>query len=399
MSSGNTGILPAAALIAALGAAAACGTGDAAIPALPTEQRAEVDAEASNIEGALPGKVMALAESDGRVFVFGDKGAATFVLGGGLTFVEEAHEWTSAASFTGLDGTSAWAVGVTRDGRVLRVRDDSFEDVGWRFGLGESERAVEVASIDPTHVAFVTAESVVVADLATKSTRRYDTGPLTRLATRGTRIAGIREGSVVVLDTSVPAVVVHPVPDAVATAFDADGRLLAIARDRVHREDAVAGGLGQLYVHDAATLGSSSSSPVRTWVTAANAVLVVDAHGAKRVRGLDAGGDSVSVLASPNGDAWVAGTSLVRVHLTEAPATGTDDLWIAQVLPVYESVCRACHAPSGSAGIDLSTRAAWMARRGVIRERVLEKKQMPPPPRSLSADQLGAIQRWLDSEP
>lgn len=96
----------------------------------------DVSRVAWNPTNAPVGHVRAVAEAGDVVTVFVDKGATVFSARAPVARDANARDWVGAATIAGADGSSAWIVGVARDGRLYRLRAlSSFEDVTARYGL------------------------------------------------------------------------------------------------------------------------------------------------------------------------------------------------------------------------------------------------------------------------
>jgi mono/diheme cytochrome c family protein len=129
----------------------------------------------------------------------------------------------------------------------------------------------------------------------------------------------------------------------------------------------------------------------RLWIATAGGVFVLDGRAFVRARveaaatdhlfGL-AGGDLV--LATPAG--------VTRLALER---TGDDPRWTAEVAPIVGRVCARCHGPGGSAGVDLSTAAAWRAEHAELVHRVVETRTMPPAGTPLDDAERRTLAGWL----
>jgi mono/diheme cytochrome c family protein len=62
--------------------------------------------------------------------------------------------------------------------------------------------------------------------------------------------------------------------------------------------------------------------------------------------------------------------------------------------PVFERACAVCHGSRPPSGIDLTTASAWESRRAVVRRRVIEERDMPPPGHELDEAGCKAIDEW-----
>lgn len=101
------------------------------------------------------------------------------------------------------------------------------------------------------------------------------------------------------------------------------------------------------------------------------------------------------LLGSPSGDVWsIDGGALAR-FAAEMGDSEDRGVWEKDVQPVYLASCTPCHAPGGSAGADLSTYGAWVARREQIKDRVVTAKTMPPTGIDFTEEERTAIAGWV----
>jgi mono/diheme cytochrome c family protein len=109
-----------------------------------------------------------------------------------------------------------------------------------------------------------------------------------------------------------------------------------------------------------------------------------ETHGAKLSPG-------AALVGSPGGDVWaLAGGALARYAVAEGAS------WEETIAPVFRRACAGCHRDGGEAGVDLSSGAAWAARRAQIKRRVLEERTMPPPGVTLSDAEREAIRAFVE---
>lgn len=142
-------------LVASSALAGACSSGAPASPGGPNggapetlQVGAEIDVTpvSFNADTTPLGVVQGVTELGEDTIVFGDQGM--FVITGGKVAANDSSvkAWRAAATIQSPDGATSWAVGVSADGHVFRVRGrTSLEDVTSRFGLG----ADDVSSVVP----------------------------------------------------------------------------------------------------------------------------------------------------------------------------------------------------------------------------------------------------------
>ena len=386
-------VLPAGPALVSL-ALVACGNGDAAIPSPGPKPAAAADVAVVPLplvtDGSDLGAIRGVAEKDGSFVAFGDRGISEVMGGAVVAHSESVKEWAAADRIPAADGTGAWAAGLTMDGRLVHLlADERLEDVGLRYGVAAGERVVAFHSLGATSVAIALEAELVVADAASAKTMRYPTGKLTALTTHAALVAGIIEGGAVVIDVATGKLTKRDLSGVTAVAFDHDGKLLVATDHVVYREAGAV--LEAIVSRPDVRIGGLASTPERTWITEGPELWALDAAGLHRATGASVE-DGATLVGSESGDAWLLGTKPARFHVD---GVSGEDVWRQKALPVYERVCRECHAPTGASGIDLSTYDGWAKRRDVLRDRVLVKGDMPPKPRELTADERSAIDAFL----
>jgi mono/diheme cytochrome c family protein len=337
------------------------------------------------------GQVAAVADLDSRVVVFGDRGAIALASGAAIASDDSVLGWSGGASVPAADRTGVWAVGVSAAGALLRFRDGAaLENVGARYGLDPNEPVRGVLPVNDASFAAVVDGGFVMIDVAHATTTRFDTGPLAHLSASKTgRVAGIDGDDVVIADVVAGKRTRIPCPGARATAFDGADRLLVASEHTLRRERD--GAFDLVLERDDVTFGALASSGSRVWFVAGTELWALEADVARRAPTAIVE-DGAALGASSSGDVWLLGASMERYRPQASPA---EDAWLEAVQPSFQRVCAACHVPGGSAGIDLSSYAAWDARRDVIRQRVVVDGSMPPPPATLSQEERASIATWL----
>jgi len=374
-----------------------CGTGDPGEPGAKPQTSTELVVEPVKIaaDPAALGKVVAVAEMAESFVAFGDKGAIAIQGGLPSNADDGVTAWSgSAAAVAAADGSGRWPIAIDHEGRLLRLREDGhIEEVGLRYGLSQGEKAKAIVKADETSFVIVLDAAIVAVDTTTGKTKRFDTGPLSHVSATTGRVAGATLTHAVAIDLVAGKQTRFEASAATATAFDADKLLLVLTEHAVLREVPGDGALGTVVNRPDATLHGLAATPQRIWFGAGAELYALDPMGAKLAKGTTL--DSAATLAgSESGDVWVLGGQLTRIKASTAG--GNETLWNAEVLPIYQNVCAACHAPAGSAGIDLSTYSRWVEKKAAIRDRVVDKQTMPPKPRTLTPEQIDAIRRWTE---
>ncbi len=358
------------------------------------------------------GRVAAVADRGSDVVVFAD-GAATVMESGAVSLVDRSvPKWTSAATIPAADGGVPWIVGLDDRGHVRRLRARAgFEDVSARWGL-ENARIIGAVGLGGRGAAFLFDGGVAVANGDGKVVRLGGI-PMTMIGGGGGVGAALSNGDVVRVDPASLATKTFALNGAIATAVDDAGHLYAATPDAVYAEN----DKGELALRFRATLGAIHglvASKGRVWFAegpelgAIEGGHVVATTGAK----LPPGG---RLFSSTTGDVWIVDGGILTRFARDASGAGTsvpgqpttpshqgppstlspEDAWRAQIQPVFARVCAGCHLPGGTAGIDLSTSAAWNKRKADVKERVLDTRDMPPKGHPLGDADLAAIRAWL----
>ena len=312
--------------------------------------------------------------------------------------------WRDVARVPAADGGGSWLIAVDGRGHVLRPRaTGSLEEVGERWGLGEGG-VRGVRALGERRVAFLLESELAIAD--GEQVRRVPLGAprVTSMSGGGGRIAllSIDKGhaDVRVLDATTLAQRQFALA-AEAIALDDRGRLLSLTRRALYAEDAE-GKLALRYLSDQGALHGLCASGARAWfgdgeelglverTQSPTAELTVVLTRSERLA------HDARVACSPTGDAWILAEGTLRRRARDDAALTPAERWTQLVAPVFARSCGACHLPGGKAGLDLSTPGAWGSERALIRERVLEKRTMPPEGHPLADLDRDALRRWLD---
>jgi mono/diheme cytochrome c family protein len=353
------------ALVIVLGLAACGGAAKTpAVPAVATKLPAEV------------GDVVGIAEVGDATVVL-DRQRAFVVRGGAVAAQAEApHGWRAGATVAALDGEGAWAVGISDDGRLYRITlAGDLEDITDRYRLA-SVRGLAAAG---TTTAFALPDGVAITGDGVHEMRAQIAPPSALAASKG-RIALADKQGVAVWDLGARESRTYPLA-AREIAF-VGGRLAAATADGVYVEQQ-----GTLPLAGA----QIAAAGTRLWILTKQALYALDGGTLRRAELAVPRG--ARLFASTGGDAWLASHGAV---MRASIDTATDDpSWRTQIAPVFTRVCAHCHLPGGSAGVDLSTAAAWRADHDELVRRVLVTSTMPPAGTDLSAEDKDALRAWL----
>jgi hypothetical protein len=380
-------------MVVALAAAALAGCGEDPPPGI-----VEVDAQPLTVRSVDwnptavdVGSVAAVAELGGVIAVFADAGASMF--SGGLLTASDGsvNGWTSASVIPAADGNGTWITGIDATGTVLRLRGGAyFEPVSDLYGL-EEEEVLSVAALGGSSVAFALDGQLAVTDGMTVT--RYDVATYAGLAGADGRAASAVDGKARIFDAASASELTHLLAGVEQAVFDAAGRLVVRTADAIYAEDGQ-GNLGLRYRAKSGALRELAASDVRVWAVEGTELLSVETDSVLRTDGA-AGPEAARLVGSPSGDVWlIEGGALTRF----AAETGDSEdrgVWEKDVQPVYHASCTPCHEPGGSAGADLSTYGAWVARREQIKERVVAAKTMPPTGIEFTEEGRAAIAKWV----
>jgi hypothetical protein len=331
------------------------------------------------------GSIAALAEDGDDLLLFGDHGATLIAGGAAAASDDSVTHWQAAGRIPAADGSGYWAVGVDADGKLYRLRaGTALENISDRYGLSDAA-VLGVAALAGPYVAFGLQDSLAVAD-GTHVTR-YDVPAGRDVSGDAHRVAAVAaDGSLRTLDVDSHAQLTLAVDDALSSVFF-QGQLLVQTPDALYSEHA-----GELSVllHASAKLHGLVVSGERVWLLQGDQLCA-----AEKAQIACGAADGVTqdsrLFGSASGDAWVlTNGKLARFGV---PAQGDEAAWRAGPFSVYARVCSSCHAPGGSAGIDLSTYGAWQDRRDKVYQMVVVTKTMPPD-RALSDADRTTIEAW-----
>ncbi len=342
----------------------------------------------------------AVADTGELVAVFADDGSWVFRGGALAGHVTGATGWRDAATIVAADGSPRWIVGVDGKGRLLRLRGaSSFEDVSARYGLPPgSVRGATM--LDEARVGFLLDGRLAVAD--GEHVTRYGID-LRALSGNGGQGAAVAKDGVVSVRASDASVVHFALPDAQATAVTRDGHVYAETSRALYAvgDD---GALALLYVAPGAQLHGLAAAGDRVWFGDGDELGMARGHVVNETHGAHIAADG-KLFASPGGDVWVVGGGHIEKYSSPeepghpgVPGDITDPAWTATLEPIFARNCAACHQPGGTSGVDLSSLAAFRARKSDILEQVVTTRAMPPGGRGMSEADRESIHRWITAQ-
>lgn len=359
---------------------------DVALPPAPLTVRAV----SWNAADADPGAVSAVAEPDGLVVLFGQRGMQ--VLAGGAVTATDAlvTTWRTAGVVPAGDGSATpWTLGVDGMGRVWRVRDRMrLEEVTARYAL--AMRPVRsLAVLSNNRVAFGYEGGLAVADGMRVTV--WSEPAFASLVGAGARVAARTDAGVRVFEPATARLVEYTLAGVTGVAFDAMQRLVVTTGDALYAESAA--GLLEARATGAPALRELVRSGDRVWLVAGAQLAAWDGREIHTAPDVTVPADA-RLLSSPSGDVWaLASGRLARYSAVDSPDLR---LWEETVRPVFARRCVPCHLAGGSGNLDLTTYASWQMGRANIRTRALAERSMPPPPAALTDDERAALARWLD---
>jgi mono/diheme cytochrome c family protein len=335
-------------------------------------------------------RVLAVADDGSRRVLLTDQ-AAWVLRGGSAERTPGAHRWTRAALIPAADGRGTWGVGVDDQGRLLRVRPGAeLEEISDRYGLGH-DRVRDVAAVGGKAVAFLLEDALAVAD--GRRVRRYPAAGARALAAGGGTVALLYLDRVEALDVRDRQAITsrtYVLRGIIAAAVDGRGQLFVATRRAVFRSQAAS---LRLLHEGAAQIAWLAAAGSRVWFAEGDALLVGDEDGVALAQG-GPGKPPAGAVAAADGGLWLlADSGAQRLHPDRPSAA--EARWDESIRPRFARACGECHGADGKSGVDLSTAAAWLEGRDEIRERVVERRTMPPAGRSLAEDDRAAIGRWL----
>jgi len=347
-------------------------------------------------------KVVAVAEHDDDIALFGDTGVALWSSGSSQGKDSSVRAWRSSAVVPALGFPGRWLLGVDEEGKVYRLRivaaqTLSLEDVSARYKLA-GKKVLEVVSLGGAQVGFALDGRLAISDGVTL--REYELSVRGLVGGSG-QAAGLWEDQVVLFDSKTESLTKLDLPGVTHVAFDGQNQLWAATREALFQlQDGVFRLVHRVDGEEAVRGLSLSSSGL--WVLFAQTVGLVR-DGQLLLAPIPSGvtmsaQESLRLLGSLSGDAWLLGDSQV-LRVGEQSGGGQDFvLWRKNMQPVFERLCQSCHLPSGSAHLDLSTHSIWARSRNVLGQRVVEGMPTPMPPvgtGTLTADERAQVAAWV----
>jgi hypothetical protein len=336
------------------------------------------------------GEVRAVADTGDVVAVFA-RDRATVLSSRAVVAVDRTvKEWVDADTIYGADGSARWIVGVDAKGHVYYLRGlSSFEDVSERYGLG-GRRVVTTAVLGPGFVGFLLPGEIALAD--GRQVTRYAAGSIDELVGGGGFGAGVGPGGLSLVDAARKTVTAFALPGVKHAALGLGGRLYAMTPRALYAADST-GRLAMIYEADGATIHGLVASGEHVWFADGTELGVIDGDRVLETTGLRLPGDA-RLAASPSGDVWaMSGSSLFRFSRAQ-PEPALDASFARVLMPIFARACSSCHLADGVAGTDLSTAEGWQSERAMIRDRVVQRRTMPPEGHSLTEADRAAIAAW-----
>jgi hypothetical protein len=349
-----------------------------------------------NPSNAAVGNVHAVADTGDVVAVFSDRGATVFAARAPVATDASVKDWTGAAAIAGADGTAQWIVGVSGNGRLYHLRGlSAFEDVTGRYALGAS-RVHGVTPLGGGAVGFFLGHELAIADGA--QVARYSTdvagAAFDDLVGGAGFGAVLGRGGVRLFDVAHKTIAEYPLPGVTHAALGPNGRLYAATPRAVYAADS-SGKLALVYDATGDAIHGLVASGSLVWFADGEELGVVEGDHVAETTGAKLG-RAAKLESSSSGDVWVlSGGGLARFARTDG-VSSVAGAWASEIGPIFARSCSTCHLPDGVSGTDLSAAPAWEAERAEIRERVVEKKTMPPPGHPLSAEDREVIRNWVE---
>ena len=349
-----------------------------------------------NPANAPVGNVRAVADAGEVVAVFSDRGATVFSARSPVATDGAVTDGASAGAIAGADGAAQWILAVTARGRMAHLRGlSAFEDVTDRYGLG-GVRVLGVTSLGSGNVGFLLPREIAIADGAhvTRYAASVDGVTFDELAGGAGFGAGVARDVVYVFDVARKSIAAYPLPAVTHAAVGTNGRLYATTPRAVYAADAL-GRLALVYDATASTIHGLVASGSQVWFADGDELGVVDGDRVAETSGAKIGRDA-KLSSSESGDVWVLSGGALDRFARAGSAASNGATWDAAIAPIFARSCSTCHQSDGVSGTDLSTPAAWEEERAHIRERVLERRSMPPQGHPLLDEDRETIRKWVE---
>jgi hypothetical protein len=333
---------------------------------------------------------------DGNQVIILSPDNTTLLRSGALVASTGERSFTTAAAIPAADGNGQWLVGVDKSAQLYRLRAGrDFERVSDRYGFGQHPISA-VCALSGRGVAFlVDGQELALAD--GHQVTHYAVGPVQSLACGTARVALVSADSVRTFDSVTHKLRKFPIAS-VGAGFDSQGRLVIGTSSALYVEDK-SGNLALRYYSKEGPIRSLATTAARVWFSAGNELGVLENDSVLLTRSAQLRSEKTRLFGSATGDVWLLSDGQLQRYGRDDSALQPAERWTQLIAPVFARSCTACHQPGGRSGIDLSTAAAWAGKRNLIRERVIDKRTMPPEGFSLSDSDRAAILNWLDSTP
>jgi mono/diheme cytochrome c family protein len=331
------------------------------------------------------GQPVALVERGADLIVFGQDSAT--LLSGGAAVAEDrgVPGWIGGGVVPAPHGDGTWVMGISRDGQLFRLRDESrFEPVSDRFGL-EKQRVRALCGLGAKAAAFLLDGELAIADGARVTRFAVEAR---ELACGGGALALAEASQIRLIPASGPPRA-YPLARA-RVALTAEGRLLAATAEALFVQDR-GGELRRVHVAGE-PITALAAAPGGAWFVEGGELAHWTDGSVQRTRGVGLAADA-QIVASASGDVWVVGGGSVTRY-SGALVGDAATRWAAQIGPFFDRSCRSCHGPGASSGTELAGAAAWDRQRARITQRVVTERSMPPAGFPFSDEDREQIRRW-----
>jgi len=323
--------------------------------------------------------------------------SSTTVIADGVVNVEP-RVLRAGAIVPAPDGSGSWITSLDDHGRVWRLRARrTFEPVSDRYGL-EGKAVHALTGFGGRYVAFAIGENdLAVADGASITHFAAPHGVESMIAgtteQQGVRVWLTRSGDLLTVDPRGHTSQSYELEEPLLAS--ANGRVF-VASKRAIYEEKPGGELLLRYVAQGDVRGLAASND-HVWFTEAGELGVLDEAGVSRTHGANLA-PGARLVGSQSGDVWSIDSrgALVRWAIGNAAAQSRG-AWSDVVAPVFARACAGCHAPDGTAGVDLSKEGAWRTKRDLLRQRVVTDHDMPPQGHALSDSDRATLRAWIDA--
>ncbi len=298
----------------------------------------------------------------------------------------------SGARVPASEGAGDWDIMIA-SGAIFRLANDgSTESVSARYGL-EAKKVTRVVSIDASQFAFQYDGGFAIVDKG--EVKLFAQANLSSLASGDGKFGYLTSDAAHVLDTKTGGVTAFAVTGAKGMAFDTSKRLVVTTGSTIYRE---ANGALVPLVDNQSALSSPASAGGKVWIMAGSELILLEDDHILKTSGLSLNEGAV-IFGSSSGDVWLSRPSGVARLRHGSAGNALEQKWQADVAPIYAKVCSACHGPTGSAKIDLSSYNSWVSRKAALNERVVVKADMPPAGVTLSADDRAKLSAFIGAMP